>query len=238
MHPAACAAAGFVAVFLMPSFSTFRFRQLAWAVLFVLACVGVWRLWHPAEPRVDTQVIAPEVPVVMRTEGGLLEVAVVRALERFTRADTRDFWGFPLGTTVSHIQAPAFYRYQIPLAKEWALVIRGQTAIIHAPALQPSLPVAFDTTAMQKFSQSGWARFDKEENLQALERSMTSELEKRARSAAYLQLAAGPARQTVGEFVTKWLIKEKGWGAGPDYRVVVLFPGETESRGTPPDRQD
>ncbi|MDO9403188.1 MAG: hypothetical protein Q7T87_04075 [Polaromonas sp.] len=218
-----------------------RARSLVLVVLFLAVTgVAIWALWRlnaATGTRVDTSVIAPEVPVVIRTEGGLLEVAVVRAQERFSRADTRSFWGIPLGTTVSHIQAPVFYRYHIQLAPEWRVVLRGKTCIVHAPAIQPSLPVAFDTASLQKFTTSGWARFNKDENLAALERSMTPALEERARSAAYTGLAREPARETVREFVAKWLVKEASWGSGPDYRIEVLFPGETSPRPEAP-RQD
>lgn len=213
---------------------TARFRLIAWLALFAIACAGVWRLWQSPAPTVQTTVIAPEVPVVMRTPGGLLEVAVIRAQERFTRSDPRSFWGIPLGTTVSHVQMPAYYRYHIPLAREWPMTIRGKTCIVRAPAIEPSLPVAFDTANLQKYTQSGWARFDKAENLAALEASITPELAKRAGSASYRQLVADPARQTVREFVSKWLVSEKGWGGSPDYRIVVLFPGESEPAADAP----
>jgi hypothetical protein len=206
-------------------------------VLVMASGAALWR-WHPLwVNRIQTSVLSSEVPVVMRTEGGLLEVAVIRAQERFSRIDAREFWGIPLGTTVSHIQAPAFYRYHIELARQWPLVIRGKTCIVRAPALQPSLPVAFDTSAMQTFTQNGWARFNSRDNLEALQKAMSAELELRARSEAYRQLVTEPARQTVKEFVARWLVKEGSWGTGSGYEVQVLFPGETALPASPP-RQD
>ena len=190
---------------------------------------GWWlqrRAAEPPQPAVTSSTTAVAKPVVMRTTGGLLEVATVRAVERFRRADTREFWGIDLGTTVSIVQAPVTYRYHIPLATEWRHVIRGTTCFVDAPALRPSLPVAFDTTAMEKHTRSGWARFDKQHNLAALERSMTPELERRAASAHYLRLATDAARQTVREFVTHWLLREQQWGSDPTYQVVVRFDGE------------
>ena len=195
----------------------------------VLVALMAWAGWHfyPATTtRIETSVVAPEVPVVIRTEGGLLEVATVIAQERFTRSDTREFWGIHLGTTVSHIQAPVHYRYHIALAREWQVVIRGKTCIVQAPAIKPSLPVAFDTSAMQMYTHNGWARLNKQDNLAALAQSMTPELEKRALSAGYQQLVIEPARQTVREFVMQWLIKEQKWSREPGYTVEVLFPGE------------
>ncbi|NBU24435.1 MAG: hypothetical protein EBS39_02200 [Gammaproteobacteria bacterium] len=175
---------------------------------------------------VRSTLVAPEKPVVMRTKGGLLEVATVRALERFTREDSRDFWGIDLGTTVSQIQVPVTYRFHIEMAREWPIELRGRTAIARAPAIKPSLPVAFDTTAMEKYTRAGWARFNKEENLEALERSMTSTLAERAAGDAYRGLAEDAARRTIAEFVTTWLLKETDWKRDPLHKVVVLFPGE------------
>lgn len=175
---------------------------------------------------VRSSIVAPEKPVVMRTRGGLLEVATVRALERFTREDSRDFWGIDLGTTVSQIQVPVTYRFHIEMAREWPIEVRGFTAIARAPAVKPSLPVAFDTTLMEKYTRAGWARFNKEENLEALQRSMTPTLAARASGDAYRGLAEEAARKTIAEFITIWLLKETDWKRDPGHKVVVLFPGE------------
>jgi hypothetical protein len=175
---------------------------------------------------VRSSIVAPEKPVVMRTRGGLLEVATVRALERFTREDSRDFWGIDLGTTVSQIQVPVTYRFHIEMAREWPIEVRGLTAIAQAPAIKPSLPVAFDTTLMEKYTRAGWARFNKEENLEALQRSMTPTLAARASGDAYRGLAEEAARKTIAEFITIWLLKETDWKRDPAHKVVVLVPGE------------
>lgn len=209
--------------------STVRVNGGAIIVLAVALALGwlVYALFpRPAPDKATTEVTTTEVPVIMRTPGGLLEVATVRAQERFTRSDTRDFWGLPLGTTVSHIEVPALYRYHIELARDWHLLISGRTAYVRSPALEPSLPVAFDTGAMRKYTRSGWARFDKQENLDALERTLTRELDARANSDRYRRLATEAARQTVREFVTRWLLKEQHWKRDSAYTVVVSFPGE------------
>lgn len=203
--------------------------------LLVLALVawGAWQLHPKPASRIATAVMAPEVPVVIRTEGGLLEVATIKVNERFTRSDMKEFHGISLGTTVSHIQAPVHYRYHIQLAKEWRVLIRDKTCIVRAPPIAPSLPVAFDTSAMQMHTENGWARFNKQENLAALTRSITPELEKRAASSSYLQLATEPARQTVREFVTQWLVKEQKWKPDSGFTVKVYFPGEHMSGEQP-----
>lgn len=209
---------------------TLRSRLAAVALLAACATGGLgwlaydrlWGRWSVTQSGVS----ASGVPVVMRSAGGLLEIATVTVYERFKRTDTREFWGISLGTTISLIQVPVVYRYHIEMAREWPIHIDGKTAIVRAGEVKPSLPAAIDTTKMEKYTQSGWARFNKDENLALLERSITPELEQRARDPAIRQLAMDAGRQTVREFVTAWLLKEQGWRRDPAYRVVVLFPGE------------
>lgn len=185
-------------------------------------------LGRPLQQSDRTSVQASGLPVIMRTAGGTLEIATVKVYERFRRENTAAFWGIDLGTTTSLIQAPVTYRYHIPLATEWPVHLQDRIAIVRAPAPRPTLPVAFDTREMETFSHAGWARFNRQENLDALMRSITPELNKRADTPGVRQLATEAGRKTVAEFVTKWLLKEQpGWKRDSGHRVVVLFPGET-----------
>lgn len=199
---------------------------LTLVALLVGAGVLLANLWSNRGRTIETSIVAPEKPIVMHTRGGMLEVATVRALERITRRDSKDFWGLDLGTTVSQIQAPVVYRYQIAMAREWPLSIRDGVCIVRAADIQAALPVAFDTSLMEKYTRSGWARFNKMENMELLERSITPALAARAQSASYRDLARVEARKAVAEFVTIWLLKEQGWSRGPTHKVIVLFPGE------------
>jgi hypothetical protein len=187
-------------------------RSLWLGMLAGALCMAAAWYFYPGfgQSQVRSGVVAAEVPVVIRTEGGLLEVATVKATERFSRSDTREFGGLSLGTTVSHIQAPAYYRYQIGLAKSWQAVLKdNKQLVVQAPALQPSLPVALDMAALQSRTENGWARMNREENLAALQQSIGPELARRAMSSAYLELAREPARKTIEEFVRQWVVREK-----------------------------
>jgi hypothetical protein len=213
----------------------FRTGIAALAIIGAVTAAGWFALGRLAgSSKVDTSVLAAGLPVVMRTAGGLLEIATVTVHERFRRTDTREFWGVPLGTTVSIIQVPVTYRYHIELAREWPVQINGKTAVVRAADVKPSLPVAIDTAKMEKFTQSGWARFNKDESLALLEKSITPELAARAGNPAIRQLAIDAGRQTVREFVTTWLLKEQGWKRDAESRVIVLFPGEQMPRGADP----
>ena len=176
--------------------------------------------------QVHTQVVTPEVPVVLRTPGGTLEVATIRATERFSRRDTKSFWGIDLGETASEVAVQATYRFHMPLAQQWPVQLKDGVAEVNAPAFRPSLPVAFDTQTMATHSRNGWARFNEADSLAALQRSLTPQLNERAQAPHYQELAADAARRTVAEYVRTWLITS---GRGPVREVRVRFPGEAEA---------
>jgi len=214
------------------------FRRLAILLLLLgaLALAAGWfvggRLvaWLSPQSTVVGGMRATGVPVVMRTPGGRLEVATVTTDEHFSRRDTRHLWGLSLGETVSEIRVPVTYRFHVELAREWVVTLEGTRATVRAPRLEPTVPVAFDTGAMQRSTRSGWARFDKDRNLAALERVVSAELSERARSPQALDLARDEARRTIAEFVTKWLLTAQRWSRDPDHSVVVLFPDEAPPR--------
>jgi len=163
--------------------------------------------------------------VVMPTAGGRLEVATVRARETFTRSDPRLLFDLvDLGTTVSELRVDATYRFHIGMAKAWPLRIAGRTCVVHAGAVRPTTPVAFDTSTVERRTASGWARFDKAENLRALESSLTQLLAGRA--PLYAPRAREAGRQVVAEFVAEWLLREQDWRRDPEHRVVVVFADE------------
>ena len=212
-----------------------RWTLLAIAALLLTLCTvlgliaGAWWALHQlptTQTVVREQVSTPELPLVMRTPGGLLEVATVRATERFSRRDSKTFWGVDLGETVTEIAVPATYRFHIPLARQWPVRLQDGVAEVDAPAISPSLPVAFDTTQMQTWGRNGWARFNKDESLLALQRSLTPQLSERANSPHYRELATAAARATVAEYTRSWLTAS---GKSPVREVRVRFPGEAQA---------
>jgi hypothetical protein len=214
-------------------------RLVAWlalvaAGLIVLAGVAVYRLlpvsglipaahdWT-AEWRSDP-------PVVSTLPGGLLETATIRMGEDFYKSDARVWWGIYLGNTVSHIQAAATYRYGVPLDDPaWEVVTRGQTTVVVAPVLQPSLPVAIDTGTWREKTENGWARFDKVEQLDALRAGMSEDLAERAKDERRVALAREASRRTIGEFVETWLLaRNPAWTKSAFSVVKVVFQDEVD----------
>jgi hypothetical protein len=169
-------------------------------------------------------------PVISTIPGGLLETATIRMGEDFYKSDALTWWGIYLGNTVSHIQVAATYRYGVPLADPgWEVVTRGQTAVVVAPVLRASVPVAIDTSTWRERTANGWARFDKDEQLEALRKGVSGDLEQRANDERRIALAREASRRTIGEFVEKWLLlKDPLWKPGPFSVVKVVFQDEMD----------
>lgn len=210
------------------------FKRVGIAAVFVLAALGLWRLVQGTDfgallagkPPVQA---AGGLPVVMATDGGRLEISSVTVYERFKRADALKLFGRDIpGTTAdTHLQLRVVYRYYIDMEKAWPLQrLEGGRWLVRAGAAKPSLPVAFDTRDLEVYTDKGWLRLGAQRNLTELLRTLSPELEARAKSAAYLQLATDAGRKTVGDFVRTWLLTAKQVPDAGKAKVVVLFPGE------------
>lgn len=170
--------------------------------------------------------------IVMRTPGGTLEVARIKSYEGLRRTDpgVQLAWGLiDTGNTVSEIDVATLFRYHIDMDKEWPIHCTAAACVVRAGRIQPTLPPAIYSDEMRKRTSSGWARFNKTENLATLEKSMTAELEKRATSQRNMAAATSAGRRTVAEFVETWLLKSQPARVQTVRKVVVLFPGETLS---------
>ena len=166
--------------------------------------------------------------LVMRTPGGLLEVATIRATEQFDTTFTYKVLGLKVGETVPHIRVPATYRYHVELAPEWQVRRREAVFSVIAPPVRASLPVAVDLGQMQKDVGGSWVLvpFNATDDLDALQRRITGKLAEKAESPAYLQLQREQARRTVTEFVRKWLVTQQEWQSATHPQVQVRFADE------------
>jgi hypothetical protein len=166
--------------------------------------------------------------IVMRTKGGLLEVATIRATEQLDKKFTYTVLGMKVGETMPHIRVPAVYRYHIDLAPEWTIVRTDKVFTVVTPAVKPSLPVAVDLAHLEKDVGGTWILipFNEHDDLDSLEREITATLARKAGSSAYLQLQREAARKTVTEFVKKWLVTQVQWQTGSTSEIRVLFPDE------------
>jgi hypothetical protein len=164
--------------------------------------------------------------VPFRTPGGTLQTNGFRKTE-VLRKQT----GSWRGTTSSAIQLTAIYRYEIELrSKDWNIYIDDarHVAFVVAPAFRPQLPVAVDSTSVYEWTESGWGRFDKWDQLQALRREVSPSLQRQATSPGYIEVARGQARMTMEEFVADWLLKHRGWTDRSERFVKVYFADEPD----------
>jgi hypothetical protein len=221
------------------SLSRQRYTRIALVAIVVLVTLS-WLLGPSEQPAEKLSSASLDVPIVMHTAGGRLEVATITTTESFQfEAPPQSFLGIDLGKTASYVRVKVTYRYHIDMAKEWPVRFQGNSAVVEAGGIKPTLPVAFDTSTMQKETRSGWGRFDKHENLAELERRLSPELERR--SYGYKSLALPAARQTVAAFVQTWLTRQQHWHSLGIKEVKVLFRGdrpaasETTTRPVPAD---
>ena len=162
-----------------------------------------------------------------RTHGDILEVASpMKTMETFSKADARfAAWGWVyLGTATSEIKVPASYRFHIKLSEMKQARLDETVLIVTAPVIYPTLPVAFDTSKMEKKTDGTWLRFDAAQQLADLEKSVTPALAVRAQG--HVNTVRENARRDIEEFVQKWIVESH-----PEYRhhikaVKVIFPGE------------
>ncbi len=168
---------------------------------------------------------------VKPTRGNILEIARAEATETFSRTKNLTFFDhvLPGSTNVFEISVPATYRYHIDLDGEWKLTTDGSRVIVRAPRVIPSLPVAFDTAGMKKMTSAGWARWDLQEDLDALEKEISARLAERAASPESIAEIEDEARLAVARFVRTWLLSGNAWGGQAFTEIVVFFEGEEET---------
>jgi len=161
--------------------------------------------------------------------GARLELAAFEAVETMRTTDElRIAWDLiPLGTTVSEIRVPVTYRYHLRLDEPWRLEVDGQSCLVHAPRIRPSLPPAIHTDRLEKYSDSGWLRFNEDEQMEELERGITPLLSARAADPTHLEMVREKCRREVAVFVRSWLLLEDQWRADGFRSVTVVFADET-----------
>jgi hypothetical protein len=198
-----------------PPLLAHRWRRPALAAAVVLAvALGAawWSRFHlTKQERVDT--LDPAQVTVIRTPGGLLEVATLAKVEEF---GWRTTWECPvvdcsrLPSTVSRIRVRAHYVYRVPLAAEWRLEPQGDHYRLQVPALQLQEPVGFETSTMEIFTteRSVFAPTAAPNRENAV-RHLGPELARRGVSDAYVDAQRAAAAQTVREFAAKWM-QEQG----------------------------
>lgn len=175
-----------------------------------------------------TERFVAAIPAIEGTGVGRLELAKAHAVETFTRSDERRvLWDLvSLGTSVSEIRVPVTYRYHLRLDEPWHVTVEDGIALVKAPAIRPTVPVAIHTGRLEKRIDAGWLRFDEDEQMEALERSITPRLTAMARNPRHIHLAREESRKTVARFVRGWLLHEDQWSVDGVRAIKVIFADE------------
>ena len=181
-----------------------------------------------------THTFEESIPEVKGTGEGNLELATMKFTETLRRTNQRTIlWKqFSLGTTVTEIEVPATFRYHLRLSDPWKLEVHGQQCVVIAPRIRASLPVAIHTDRMQKTSDQGWARWNAEEQMIALERSLTPRLNGFAQQENHITQVREKARGTVANFVKEWLLDEEHWRTNRFQSIRVNFADEATAHQT------
>lgn len=173
-------------------------------------------------------------PELTSTPGGLLELASIRRQpETITRSnEKRILWDWvSLGKSVAEIRVPVTYRYHIVLRDPWSIEVSGQTCIVRAPPLRPTLPPAIHSDELEQRIDQSWLRFDAEEQMSQLLKSITPTLESQASDPRRLKIAREEARRNMAKFVRDWLLKEDHWRQDRFRAVIVAFADEQAEDG-------
>ena len=158
---------------------------------------------------------------------GNLEVATHQTLAIFSETNEKSYvWGtIHGGITSVEIKVPVTYRYYVRLDDPWKIEINGAICTVLAPKIRPGLPPAIHTDKMQKRIDEGWIRFDGRQMMDALEKQMTPELNRRAQTNT--ALVREHSRKVVATFIKNWLLQEKQWH-DRFHSVVVFFEDENQ----------
>jgi hypothetical protein len=166
-----------------------------------------------------------EETIVVRSPGGLLQTATVKADEVVDATFTHRILGVKIGEVAPRIRCRAYYSYHVKLQPEWRVVRKDGVITALAPPLTPSLPVAIDTATIEKQAAGTWllVPFKGDDDLEALERTITAKLGRKAASDEYKQRALEESRKTIAEFIENWVEQA---GRGDVRKVEVVFEGE------------
>lgn len=162
-----------------------------------------------------------------------LEVTSSKQTEVLERSDSKKLLGVDLGTNAVRLQVPVTYRYHVRLYDSWTLRISGTTLLVTAPAIRCGLPPAIHTDEIQQSTTRGWARCSPAKMLDQLHRELTPVLSQYATDSRRIDLVRETCRQSVAEFVRKWLHGEERWRPGKFTAIHVRFANETAMPSNP-----
>lgn len=168
-------------------------------------------------------------PVVIRIKGGMLEVASVTGTRNFPKSTDPAILGqaIPYCREKASWAAPYKITYRLALGDRWPLRYHDGTLIARVPDLEPSLPVAFDSSKTRPGAEESCWFMPNQGTRDRAFRSISPQLERLARSQKTKNFARESARKSVTEFLRNWAFSQTSYGnLPPDTKIKVIFPGE------------
>lgn len=169
-----------------------------------------------------------DIPVVIRTNGGWLEVATIKHRRSFDLKKTAKFVGMevPFCAETATYAVDVAITYRVKLAKRWVGDVSDNVLYLTVPPPEPAIPVAFDTAKLRATLNSCWFMPSLNAKDELL-RSISTTLAKDAQGSRYKQFSRGKdSRATIAEFAHKWLLNQKRYDLPQDTKIEVSFSDE------------
>ncbi len=187
----------------------------------------------PAKLLDKVRSVASDDVIVLRTPGGLLEVSRIQATESIDARYAHELFGVEIGELTPRIRVPATYRYTIELEPEWRVMRSDGVFTVVVPKVKPSLPVAVDFAGIERDVAGTWVLlpFKRKADLAILEKSITTRLARKAAMRDYIDRQRPHARETIREFVRKWMGEQTRYRDARREDIRVLFADESVGAG-------
>ncbi|MDX1644347.1 MAG: hypothetical protein R3244_08330 [Thermoanaerobaculia bacterium] len=161
-----------------------------------------------------------------------LQFATLEQTEVFHRRDTSSLlWGqLALPDVVVEATVPVTYTYYVDLDGPWEFTHADRRLRVTAPPIGFNRP-AVDASEIRLEPRTTSILRDEESALEALRRSLTTLVERRARE--HVPLVRELGRRRIAEFVDRWLAGT--FTDGAQYTVEVVFADELPPSSAAPD---
>jgi len=174
--------------------------------------------------------LATDEIVILRTQGGMLEVATLVRNEGFQWSTSHTCPILDcerlLGKTTSEVRVPVHYTYRIPLEAEWKLKFETDHFVLSVPKLEPKLPAAIEVAKLQIRTDTTWTSPNVLEHRESLIRNLGPTFDQRGKQKAHIDAAREGARKTIVEFAQKWMLEQSVPASKRGYPIRVHFADE------------
>lgn len=194
--------------------------------LFLVAALAIWWLNRPHIDEVGEA--SNDIPVIIRTNGGMLEIETIKHRRTFNLTKTATVLGFevPFCKEMASYTVDASISYRVRLAKRWVGDYKKGVLSLVVPPPEPFLPVPFDTSRLRA-TLDDCALMPSMNAKDELLRSISGKLEQDAKSSRYLKLARGDdGKATIREFAQKWLLSQKQYDLPSEIKIEVSYSDE------------